>query len=68
MLTDHLADFLFTTERSAHDNLHREGIAAERVHFVGNVMIDTLLAHRERARSLAAPAPARCGKRPVCTS
>ena len=56
VLTDHLADFLFTTERSAHENLHREGIAAERVHFVGNVMIDTLLAHRERARSFAAPA------------
>ena len=56
VLTDHLADFLFTTEQSAHENLHREGVPAERVHFVGNVMIDTLLAHRERARSLAAPA------------
>ena len=56
MLTDHVADFLFTTEKSAHENLHREGVPAERVHFVGNVMIDTLLAHRERARSFAAPA------------
>ena len=56
VLTDHLADFLFTTEQSARENLHREGVPAERIHFVGNVMIDTLLAHRERARSLAAPA------------
>ena len=56
VLTDHLADFLFTTEHSAHENLQREGVPAERVHFVGNVMIDTLLAHRDRARELAAPA------------
>jgi len=59
VLTDHLADLLFTTERSANDNLCREGIPAERVHFVGNVMIDTLLTHctRERARN----APTRYG-------
>lgn len=49
MLTDQISDLLFTTERSAHDNLAREGIAAERVHFVGNVMIDTLRAHLPRA-------------------
>ena len=55
VLTDHLSDLLFTTEHSAHDNLRREGIPDERVHFVGNVMIDTLLAHRDRARRLAAP-------------
>ncbi len=56
VVTDHIADFLFATEDSAVENLAREGIPAERVHFVGNVMIDTLLAHRERARRLAAPA------------
>ena len=56
VLTDHLSDWLFTTEHSAHENLRREGIPDERVHFVGNVMIDTLLAHRDRARRLAAPA------------
>ena len=56
VLTDQLSDVLFTTEQSAHENLRREGIPDERVHFVGNVMIDTLLAHRERARRLAAPA------------
>ena len=43
ILTDQLSDQLFTTERSALANLQAEGIAAEKVHFVGNVMIDTLL-------------------------
>jgi UDP-N-acetylglucosamine 2-epimerase (non-hydrolysing) len=51
VLTDQIADLLYTTERAAHDNLAREGVAPERVHFVGNVMIDSLLAHRGRAPS-----------------
>lgn len=42
VLTDQISDFLFTTERQALGNLTREGIAAERVFFVGNVMIDSL--------------------------
>ena len=42
ILTDQLSELLFTTEQSALDNLVREGIGAEKVHFVGNVMIDTL--------------------------
>jgi UDP-N-acetylglucosamine 2-epimerase (non-hydrolysing) len=42
LLTDQLADLLFTTERSAAENLAREGIDAAKVHFVGNTMIDTL--------------------------
>ena len=54
VLTDQISDLLFTTEESALDNLRREGVDPSRVHFVGNVMIDTLLAHRERARSTAA--------------
>jgi len=49
LLTDQIADLLYTTERSAHANLAREGIPEERIHFVGNVMIDSLLAHRGRA-------------------
>ncbi len=53
VLTDQIADRLYTTERSATANLVREGVAAERVAFVGNVMIDSLLAHRTRARSAA---------------
>jgi UDP-N-acetylglucosamine 2-epimerase (non-hydrolysing) len=49
VLTDQLAERLYTTERSAAANLAREGIAAERIRFVGNVMIDSLLWHRQRA-------------------
>ncbi len=49
VLTDQLSDLLFTTERDARDNLQREGIVTDRVHFVGNVMIDTLLANVKKA-------------------
>jgi len=56
IVTDALADFLFTTSREANENLRREGISEEKVFFVGNVMIDTLLQHRERARTLGTPA------------
>lgn len=53
VLTDQIADLLYTTERSALDNLLREGISEERVRFVGNVMIDSLLSNREFAHSPA---------------
>ena len=53
VLTDQVADRLYTTERSAADNLLREGVAAERVVFTGNVMIDSLLDSRANARSAA---------------
>jgi len=46
VLTDQIADLLYTNERVAHDNLAREGVDATRVQFVGNVMIDSLLANR----------------------
>jgi len=49
ILTDRISDLLFVTEQSGIDNLKNEGIDRHRVHFVGNVMIDTLLANRERA-------------------
>jgi UDP-N-acetylglucosamine 2-epimerase (non-hydrolysing) len=42
LVTDRLSDLLLTTERSAIDNLLKEGVEADRIHFVGNVMIDTL--------------------------
>ena len=51
VLTDQLSELLFTTEATARDNLLREGIAAERIHFVGNMMIDSLLGHADRAVS-----------------
>jgi UDP-N-acetylglucosamine 2-epimerase (non-hydrolysing) len=50
-----VADLLFVTEQSGVTNLRREGVPEERVHLVGNVMIDTLLAHRARAARLQAP-------------
>jgi len=53
VLTDQIADLLYTTERVAHDNLAREGIEPSRAHFVGNVMIDSLLANRSHAVPLA---------------
>jgi UDP-N-acetylglucosamine 2-epimerase (non-hydrolysing) len=49
VLTDQISDLLYTTERSAHANLAREGIASDRIQFVGNVMIDSLRSHRSRA-------------------
>lgn len=49
VVTDQLADLLYTTERDAAANLAREGVDVSRVHFVGNVMIDTLLEQRPRA-------------------
>lgn len=51
VLTDQLADVLYTTERNAHQNLAREGIDESRICFVGNVMIDSVLTHRHVARS-----------------
>ena len=42
VLTDQISDLLLTTERSAAQNLMREGVSADKIHFVGNVMIDTL--------------------------
>jgi UDP-N-acetylglucosamine 2-epimerase (non-hydrolysing) len=49
ILTDQLSELLFITEATAEGNLVREGIASDKVHFVGNVMIDTLLFNLEHA-------------------
>jgi UDP-N-acetylglucosamine 2-epimerase (non-hydrolysing) len=62
VLTDQISDLLFVTESSGIDNLRREGIPDEKVFLVGNVMIDTLLAHRSAA--LALGTPARLGLQP----
>jgi UDP-N-acetylglucosamine 2-epimerase (non-hydrolysing) len=53
VLTDQISDLLFITEKSAQDNLLREGISAVRIHFVGNVMIDTL---RQNVKQAVPPA------------
>jgi UDP-N-acetylglucosamine 2-epimerase (non-hydrolysing) len=47
--TDALSEYLFTTEEAANANLQREGHPAEQIFFVGNVMIDSLLACRRLA-------------------
>lgn len=52
IVTDALSDYLFVTERSALENLEREGVDPAKVFLVGNVMIDTLLKNRDRAESL----------------
>ena len=50
LLTDQIADLLFTPSRDADANLRAEGIPEERIRFVGNVMIDSLHQNLERAR------------------
>ena len=51
VLTDHVSDLLFVTEESGLRNLRSEGVAPDRVHFVGNTMIDSLLAFKEKAEA-----------------
>jgi UDP-N-acetylglucosamine 2-epimerase (non-hydrolysing) len=52
ILTDALSDLLFVTEQGAVINLEQEGIPDNKIHFVGNVMIDTLMSHLAKARKL----------------
>ena len=49
ILTDGISDLLFCSEQSGVDNLLKEGVPKEKIHLVGNVMIDTLLRHRNKA-------------------
>ena len=55
ILTDAISDFLFITEKSALENLRREGIPDEKIHFVGNVMIDTLVHSLEKTDNIRLP-------------
>jgi UDP-N-acetylglucosamine 2-epimerase (non-hydrolysing) len=55
VVTDRLADLLFTPSPDAADNLRAEGVPVERIHFVGNIMIDSLVASLDAARGLDAP-------------
>src|SRR5881396_3275073 len=57
VVTDALASILFTTSRDADENLKREGVDPQKIHFVGNVMIDTLLKHRKKAAELKVDKP-----------
>ena len=56
--TDALSDLLFASEEAGVENLRAEGVPEDNVFFAGNVMIDTLLEHRERA---AGPGPGATG-------
>lgn len=49
IVTDSLSDFLFTTCEDANENLRKEGVPGEKIYFVGNVMIDTLLKFKAKA-------------------
>jgi UDP-N-acetylglucosamine 2-epimerase (non-hydrolysing) len=53
LLTDQIADLLFTPSPDAEENLRAEGIPRERIRFVGNVMIDSLFQHLPRAKTSA---------------
>jgi UDP-N-acetylglucosamine 2-epimerase (non-hydrolysing) len=50
MVTDSITNWFFTTSDVANENLRRAGVDGDRVHFVGNTMIDTLLANLPRLR------------------
>ncbi|MCO5119201.1 MAG: UDP-N-acetylglucosamine 2-epimerase (non-hydrolyzing) [Burkholderiaceae bacterium] len=50
MATDAITNWFFTTSEVANENLRRSGVAEERIFFVGNTMIDTLLANMDRLR------------------
>jgi UDP-N-acetylglucosamine 2-epimerase (non-hydrolysing) len=50
ILIDAISDFLFTTEESANENLLKEGIPKEKIFFVGNTMIDTLIKYSKKAQ------------------
>lgn len=55
LCTDAISDVLFTTDSVASENLVRENVAEGRIHFVGNVMIDSLLSHLPAAQKLDFP-------------
>jgi UDP-N-acetylglucosamine 2-epimerase (non-hydrolysing) len=52
LVTDRLSDLLLTPDRLSSDNLRHEGVAEEKIRFVGNIMIDTLELNREKAAAL----------------
>lgn len=52
VLVDSISDLLFTTEYTANENLKNEGIDTEKIFFVGNIMVDSLVSHINRAHKL----------------
>lgn len=52
LVTDRLSDLLLTPDRMSSENLRKEGVPEKQIRFVGNIMIDTLEANRERAAKI----------------
>jgi UDP-N-acetylglucosamine 2-epimerase (non-hydrolysing) len=50
VLTDQISDYLFTPSPDADENLRKEGVSADKIFLVGDVMVDSLLAHKEKAK------------------
>ena len=67
LCTDAISDLLFTTDTIAVENLRNEGIAGEKIHFVGNTMIDTLQQQIGHARDLPLPDGLAAGQYAVLT-
>ena len=69
ILTDRISRYFFVTESSAFQNLRHDGVEEDRIFFVGNVMIDTLLNHRAKAdmRTIVSDLGLECGKYSLLT-
>ena len=65
IVTDRVSDYLFAPSADAVANLRAEGFAAEQIHLVGNVMVDTLLANADRAAAAGDAGRARPAARAV---
>lgn len=53
LVTDSITDYFFTTSTTANENLRKEGVEQEKIFFVGNTMIDTLLSNMDRLKKPA---------------
>jgi UDP-N-acetylglucosamine 2-epimerase (non-hydrolysing) len=53
LVTDRLSDLLLTPDGLSSENLHKEGVPEEKIKFVGNIMIDTLEANRQKAATIS---------------
>jgi UDP-N-acetylglucosamine 2-epimerase (non-hydrolysing) len=67
LCTDVISDLLFVTDNMAAENLRNEGVSEEKIHFVGNTMIDTLQQQIVRARQLPLPDGLTAGQYAVLT-
>ena len=67
LCTDAISDLLFTTDAQAAENLRHEGLARERIHFVGNTMIDSLFRQMAQIREQPLPDGLRPGQYAVLT-